>query len=168
MTIFLFANVLCSGLALFGNVDLKSRRLRFISAMSLAVGGGVTVWPWAFLDMRASYYTAAFWSCADCSAGMKGLRNAVSIFLSTGYCVGSVVAIILNLILPDDPPEQELKSDVNWASIGAKEIPTKESDVNQTMKEDITEGNVADDDSKGDAAPAEAALDDVTPVGDSD
>ena len=55
--------------------------------------------------MRASPYTAAFWTCADCSDTLKGVRNAVSIFLSTGYCIGSVIAIILNLILPEDPDD---------------------------------------------------------------
>ena len=26
-----------------------------------------------------------------------------SIFLSTGYCIGTIIAMILNLLLPDDP-----------------------------------------------------------------
>jgi hypothetical protein len=33
---------------------------------------------------------------------MKGVRNGVSIFLSTGYCVGTVFAMLLNAILPID------------------------------------------------------------------
>jgi hypothetical protein len=33
---------------------------------------------------------------------MKGVRNGVLIFLSTGYCVGTVTAMLLNLILPTD------------------------------------------------------------------
>jgi len=102
MTIFLFANVLASGINLTKQDDLDSRRNRFIMAFSLALGVGVTVWPYAFLDRRASPYTAPFWKCADCSDALKGLRNGVSIFLSTGYCVGSVAAIILNCILPAD------------------------------------------------------------------
>ncbi|CAJ1951324.1 unnamed protein product [Cylindrotheca closterium] len=103
MTIFLFANVLASGIKLASEVDLQhSRRNRFILAFSLALGVGVTVWPYAFMDRRASPYTAAFWPCADCNNTMKGLRNGVSIFLSTGYCVGTVVAMILNGILPAD------------------------------------------------------------------
>ena len=81
MTIFLFANVFVSGITLFGNLNVKSRRIRFISALSLAVGVGVTVWPFAFQDMRGSSYTAAFWECNDCSETMKGFRNGVSIFL---------------------------------------------------------------------------------------
>eukprot|EP00970_Alexandrium_tamarense_P006482 scaffold1104_cov278-Alexandrium_tamarense.AAC.5 len=102
MTIFLFANVLASGVNLSRNVDLNSRRNKFILAMSLAVGVGVTVWPYAFLDMRNSPYTAAFWTCSDCSETMKGVRNGVSIFLSTGYCVGTAIAVLLNMILPVD------------------------------------------------------------------
>ena len=119
MTIFLFSNVLMSGISLFGNIDLKSRRIRFISAMSLAVGVGVTVWPFAFLDMRASSYTAAFWECKDCGETLKGFRNGVSIFLSTGYCVGSVIAILLNAILPEDAQEDTVETKgVDWSMIG--------------------------------------------------
>lgn len=102
MTIFLFSNVLVSGINLANKSNLQSRRTKFIFALSLAIGVGVTVWPYAFLDMRASGYTAAFWKCADCNDGLKGLRNAVSIFLSTGYCVGTVVALLLNAVLPED------------------------------------------------------------------
>lgn len=103
MTIFLFANVLASGIKLASEVDLQhSRRNRFILAFSLAIGVGVTVWPFAFQDRRAAPYTAAFWPCDDCNNTMKGLRNGVSIFLSTGYCVGTVIAMILNSILPED------------------------------------------------------------------
>jgi NCS2 family nucleobase:cation symporter-2 len=102
MTIFLFANVLASGIALASSLDLHSRRIKFIMALSLAVGSGVTVFPYAFIDLRASQYTANFWRCADCSDALKGLRNGIAIFLSTGYCVGTVIAIMLNMILPED------------------------------------------------------------------
>lgn len=102
MTIFLFANVLASGIALAASLDMKSRRIKFILALSLAVGVGVTVWPYAFQDRRASPYTANFWQCADCTDTLKGVRNGISIFLSTGYCIGTVFAIVLNLILPED------------------------------------------------------------------
>jgi xanthine/uracil permease len=102
MTIFLFANVLVSGISLASILDLHSRRVKFIMALSLAIGVGVTVWPFAFQDMRGSSYTANFWRCDDCSDTLKGLRNGVSIFLSTGYCVGTVVAMVLNFILPED------------------------------------------------------------------
>lgn len=84
MTLFLFANVMVSGISLASQVDLQNRRNRFIFAFALGLGVGVTVWPFAFQDMRAAPYTAHFWECANCSDEMKGLRNGVSIFLSTG------------------------------------------------------------------------------------
>ena len=142
MTIFLFANVLISGITLFGELDMKSRRIRFITVFSMCVGVGVTVWPYAFLDMRASPYTAKFWECSDCSDTMKGLRNAVSIFLSTGYCIGSVLAIILNGILPNDPEETVIEGNVQWSAIGQKSA--------YFEKEDI-EGE-DDDEGKGDVS----------------
>ena len=83
LTIFLFANVLASGIALASTTDLHSCQNKFILAMSLAIGVGVTVWPFAFQDMRdmrASSYTANFWRCEDCTETMKGVRNRVSIF----------------------------------------------------------------------------------------
>jgi xanthine/uracil permease len=102
MTIFLFANVLTSGISLAATLDLHSRRTKFIMAVSLSVGVGVSIWPFAFQDMRGSTYTAHFWTCEDCNETTKGIRDGVSIFLSTGYCVGTIIAMILNGLLPDD------------------------------------------------------------------
>ena len=104
--------------------------------------------------MRASPYTAAFWTCADCSTTMKGLRNAVSIFLSTGYCVGSIVAIILNAILPDDPPETEIKAgvtNVDWDAVGNLE----DTEVESKKLEMADVGDAEDD------APPESAIENV-------
>lgn len=117
MTIFLFCNVFTSGLKVISSVDISSRRNRFIISMSMALGLGVTIWPYAFLDMRASSYTAQFWTCENCNETKKGIRNAVSIFLSTGYCIGTVVALILNAILPAD------------AEVEANDEPKKEKDL---------------------------------------
>ena len=75
---------------------------------------------------------------------MKGLRNAVSIFLSTGYCVGSIVAIILNAILPDDPPETEIKAgvtNVDWDAVGNLE----DTEVESKKLELDDVGDVEDD-----------------------
>jgi hypothetical protein len=103
MTIFLFANVLVSGISVAANnLNMSSRRNKFILAVSLGFGVGVSIWPFGFQDMRASSYTANFWQCGDCSPLVKGIRNGVSIFLSTGYCSGTVLAVLLNMILPAD------------------------------------------------------------------
>jgi uracil-xanthine permease len=102
MTIFLFTQVFVSGVVIISKVDLTSRRNRFIVGMSMALGLGVLVFPYAFLDQRASPYTAGFWPCGECSDTVKGVRNAVMIFFSTGYCVGPMTSIFLNCILPED------------------------------------------------------------------
>jgi uracil-xanthine permease len=134
MTIFLFANVLVSGIALAASqCDLTSRRTRFIFAVSLALGVGVTVFPFAFADQRASPYTAKFWTCSDCSDAMKGVRNGISIFLSTGYCIGTVMAMFLNAILPED------------ASIEPFEDDDEQKDKASTDGDDVQEENFDDD-----------------------
>jgi uric acid-xanthine permease len=127
MTIFLFANVLASGIALAATVDLHSRRVKFIMAMSLAIGVGVTIWPFAFADMRGSTYTANFWRCEDCSPTMQGVRNGVSIFLSTGYCVGTIIAILLNTILPEDAGVD--MTDVTGHPTGVKKLVEEEPEA---------------------------------------
>ena len=104
MTLFLFANVFTSGIGLLSCEDLTSRRNLFIVALSMAFGVGVTVWPYVFQDRRMMSYTAAFWTCADCDHFEKNIRNGVSIFLSTGYCIGTTTAMLLNLVIPEDVP----------------------------------------------------------------
>lgn len=120
-------------------------------ALSLAVGTGVTVWPYAFIDLRASNYTANFWRCEDCSEALKGLRNGIAIFLSTGYCIGTVIAILLNLILPEDAQvvktsdfhmEHDETADVtSTARDDGVEVPL-EKDISL---EDSAEGGTSDD-----------------------
>lgn len=65
---------------------------------------------------------------------MKGLRNGIVIFLSTGYCIGSVTAIILYTILPEDPDlsHAELNSEVH----DIKEEPTND-DFESPVKGDL-------------------------------
>jgi NCS2 family nucleobase:cation symporter-2 len=148
MTIFLFANVTVSGLALAAMLDLHSRRIKFIMAMSLAVGLGVTIWPYAFQDWFGSTYTANFWRCGDCSPGLKGVRNGVSIFLSTGYCVGTVIAIILNFALPKDAgvlmPGDDItkrtREDSDEDELEKPEAPSDPSDDSKPEMHEIDEG----------------------------
>lgn len=103
MTIFLFSNVVVSGISVLSKVDLSSRRNRFILALSLGIGIGVTVVPHVASDFRGSGLTANIWPCTDCDKAERSVRNGILIFLSTGYCSGTVIALFLNLILPTDP-----------------------------------------------------------------
>jgi uric acid-xanthine permease len=153
MTIFLFANVLASGIALASTVDLHSRRNKFILAFSMAIGVGVNIWPFAFQDMRGAPYSANFWQCADCSETMKGIRNGVSIFLSTGYCCGTMVAVLLNMILPADLPisydkKYIVNEDISEAEVLDEEpLPTKnlEADKDVSSEDDGAPKKVEED-----------------------
>jgi hypothetical protein len=143
MTLFLFANVLVSGISVAaGNLNMHSRRNKFILAVSLGFGVGVSIWPFGFQDMRASSYTANFWQCADCSPTMKGVRNGVSIFLSTGYCIGTVLAVLLNLILPAD----------SGVDMGDGRVVGAESELNKTKHKKFVGDNDDDDNAKEEAA----------------
>jgi len=109
MTTFLFCNVFVSGLKVVSACDLNSRRNRVILAVSMGLGLGVAMVPYIVADFRASGNTSPFWPCSGpfregdvCSDGEKGIRQGVIIFLSTPYCIGTIVALILNLILPKD------------------------------------------------------------------
>jgi xanthine/uracil permease len=53
-----------------------NRRNRFIIACSMGLGIGVTAYPqWA---------NTALWPCTDCSDGLKSLRDAIILILSSG------------------------------------------------------------------------------------
>merc|ERR1712048_859664 len=110
-TTFLFCQVLVSGLGILSKVDLTSRRNRVILGIALGVGVGVAMNPHIFNDMRDSPYSARFWPCfldpktktgGECDDTEKGLRNGIMIFLGTPYCIGSVLALLMHLILPED------------------------------------------------------------------
>jgi len=109
MTTFLFCNVFVSGLKVTSQADLNSRRNRIILAVSMGLGLGVGMVPHIVADFRASGNTSAFWPCEGqfregdvCTDAEKGVRQGVIIFLSTPYCIGTVAALLLNLILPKD------------------------------------------------------------------
>jgi NCS2 family nucleobase:cation symporter-2 len=109
MTTFLFCNVFVSGLKVVAQSDLNSRRNRMTLALSMGLGLGVAMVPSVVGDYRDSYGTTAFWPCrgafrdgAACSDSERAIRDGVVIFLGTPYCIGTVVAIIMNLILPKD------------------------------------------------------------------
>ncbi|PNW77579.1 hypothetical protein CHLRE_10g442800v5 [Chlamydomonas reinhardtii] len=95
MTTFLFANVIASGIKIIINGDPLTRRSRFILACSLALAFGVELVPqWATLNL---------WPVTPgMSPGLRGLRDAIILVISTSFTLGAVVALILNLIIPKD------------------------------------------------------------------
>jgi len=96
MTTFLFVNVLVSGLRVVGPA-LHNRRDRFIVAASLALGVGVAIVPhWA-----TNALIAPGGSEADEMA-----KDGIRIVLSTPYCIGTLVALLLNAVIPEDKEEE--------------------------------------------------------------
>jgi NCS2 family nucleobase:cation symporter-2 len=181
MTIFLFANVLVSGIAIIAGIGLLDRRNRFILALALGVGVGVTAVPdWAEGGGVATFYggnlrhniglmpardaCAVFptktvvtsqskctWDsrddgkervlrgvskglCKDIGArfedeetevvtdfdcvdnnglcclaydpNRKMWRDTVVIILKTPYCIGTLIALFLNTILPHEEADE--------------------------------------------------------------
>ena len=53
-------------------------------------------------------------------AGMVGFRRGVLLLLSTPYCIGFILAFLLNLILPDDLKKEEKTT----VTTGVKEVET--------------------------------------------
>lgn len=61
-------------------------------ACSLGLGIGVTAYPqWA---------NFALWPCTTRAPGLRSLRDAIIIVLSSGLTLGTIVVCILNLLLP--------------------------------------------------------------------
>lgn len=94
MTTFLFANVCVSGIKV-ASIDGFPRRNRFILAVSLGLGLGVTLVPaWA---------TNNLWPVTPgMSTGVRSLRDSVILILSNGFTIGCLTAIALHLILPQE------------------------------------------------------------------
>lgn len=92
MTTFLFANVCVSGIKVI-SIDGFSRRNRFILAVSLGLGLGVTI--------RPGFATNNLWPItAGMSTGVRSLRDSVIVILENGFTLGCVAAIALHLLLP--------------------------------------------------------------------
>lgn len=100
MTSFLFVNIVVSGAKILGP-ELNLRRNRFIVAASLSIALGVALVPhWANNDLvRPAKGTAN-----------KMLGDTAVIILTTPYCIGTLLAMFLNVIIPmdeDEEPEQQ-------------------------------------------------------------
>ncbi|KAG1758206.1 xanthine/uracil permease [Suillus occidentalis] len=98
VTTFLFASVAVSGLRVLSYVKY-TRRDRFILAAALSFGVGDLIMPGIF--------THLFDGVKNPSSGLQGLFQSITILLSTPYLISGIVALALNLILPQDTPQQD-------------------------------------------------------------
>lgn len=133
MTTFLFSAVATSGIRIISTVPF-TRRNRFVLTAALALGFGATLVP--------TWFTYVFTYSGD-NRALLGFFSAIELVLETGFAVAGFVAVILNLILPeeieDDIPEftaneaDDKEDEQEWIRIhGQKEADpaslTKEAD----------------------------------------
>mmetsp|Transcript_62408 Transcript_62408/g.147118 ORF Transcript_62408/g.147118 Transcript_62408/m.147118 type:complete len:819 (-) Transcript_62408:369-2825(-) len=154
MTTFLFVNVAVSGISILA-MDKLDRRRRFILAGALGVGIGVAIVPaWA---------TNALWPAigagtgSGAGAGPEGgvqvesklvqlLRNSAKITLSTPYCIGTIIALVLNAVLPQDTAEEEEPEHEHDADTEAQALPTRTPTADPQFQRDHARDHARDRD----------------------
>ncbi|KAL2431133.1 Purine permease [Exophiala dermatitidis] len=100
MTTFLYCAVAVSGMAIVNRVPFN-RRTRFILTASLAVGYGSTLVP-TWFDNVFTYDGG--------NHALQGFYNAIILVMETGFTITAFIAMVLNLVLPEDL-EDELEED---------------------------------------------------------
>lgn len=89
---FLFANIAVSGIRVMTSEGV-GRRARFILAISLSFGLGTT--------LKSNWISYELWDCTAIeNEALNGLCEGVILTMDTGYAIGCIVALILNLVLP--------------------------------------------------------------------
>ncbi|EHY57935.1 Uric acid-xanthine permease [Exophiala dermatitidis] len=100
MTTFLYCAVAVSGMAIVNRVPFN-RRTRFILTASLAVGYGSTLVP-TWFDNVFTYDGG--------NHALQGFYNAIILVMETGFTITAFIAMVLNLVLPEDL-EDDLEED---------------------------------------------------------
>ncbi|RMZ00828.1 hypothetical protein D0862_06591 [Hortaea werneckii] len=98
MTTFLFTSVAVSGIRIISTMPF-TRRNRFILTAALAPGFGATLVP--------DWFTYVFTYAGDNQA-LTGFFNAIELVMETGFAVAAFLALILNLILPEEAEDEEI------------------------------------------------------------
>ncbi|KYG41431.1 hypothetical protein M433DRAFT_7958 [Acidomyces richmondensis BFW] len=97
MTTFLFSAVATSGIRIISTVPF-TRRTRFILTAALAVGFGAILVP--------TWFSYVFTYTGNNHA-LLGFFNAIELVMETGFAVTAFLALILNLILPEEVDDEE-------------------------------------------------------------
>jgi NCS2 family nucleobase:cation symporter-2 len=124
MNAFLFASVTVSGIRILAYLQW-TRRDRFIVTCSLALGLGVTLVP--------TWFTHVF-KYDGGNEALKGFLSAIETIINTGYCIGSLLAIFLNLVVP---PE--------WGPETVQEIEEKERLERDQLRDGFIHSSVNED-----------------------
>ncbi|KAI0053787.1 Xanthine/uracil permease [Auriscalpium vulgare] len=102
VTTFLFASVGASGLRVLAYTRF-TRRDRFVLAAALSFGFGDLLKPDIFTHLFDN---------VNAGKGLRGLLDSITIVLSTPFLAAGIVALTLNLILPNEDAREEEGDDV--------------------------------------------------------
>lgn len=97
MTTFLFAAVAVSGIRIISTMPF-TRRNRFILTAAMALGYGATLVP--------EWFAYVFTYDGDNQA-LLGFFNAIVLVMETGFAVAAFLALVLNLLLPEEIEDEE-------------------------------------------------------------
>jgi len=100
MTTFLFASVAVSGLRIIATITF-TRRTRFVLTAALALGYGATLVP--------TYFSYVF-TYTGGNKAKAGFFDAIVLVLETGFAVTAFIAVLLNLLLPQEDEGEETES----------------------------------------------------------
>ncbi|KIJ69736.1 hypothetical protein HYDPIDRAFT_104357 [Hydnomerulius pinastri MD-312] len=102
VTTFLFASVVVSGLRVLSYVKY-TRRDRFVLAAAVSFGVGDLLVP--------DIFTYLFEGVKSANSGLQGLFDSITIVLSTPFLAAGLVAVVLNLIIPQETLQTEEDED---------------------------------------------------------
>ncbi|KAI1796265.1 Xanthine/uracil permease [Ganoderma leucocontextum] len=125
VTTFLFATVAISGIRVL-SYNRFTRRERFILASAMSFGIGNLLVP--------TIFTHLFDGVRNPNQGLQGLFDSITIIISTPFLMSGLVALVLNLILPEEDPVGD-DDDVVKVSEDVEAHPhrdTEEKDVSES------------------------------------
>ena len=142
---FLFANIIVSGIKLIG-FERIDRRTHYIVATSLALGVGTAlVGAFSSPGIGASATKPNQWwpYNEDMSDAVDSFRTGCMIAVNTPYFIGSITAIILNLVIPTDLiDDAEVEIESKWHEDEEEALtspPVDKKDVSGDNEEESSE-----------------------------
>jgi NCS2 family nucleobase:cation symporter-2 len=103
MTTFLFSAVAVSGIRIISTVPF-TRRNRFILTAAMSVGFGATLVP--------KWFSYVF-TYSGSNTGLQGFFNAIILVMETGFAVTAFLALILNLLIPEEIADEVVDNTAN-------------------------------------------------------
>ena len=100
MTTFLFASVAVSGIRIISTVPFTCRT-RFVLTGAMSLGFGAALVP--------TWFSYVFTYTGD-NRAKSGFFDAITLVIETGFAVTALVAVILNLIIPEEDDNEETES----------------------------------------------------------